>query len=218
MARREFARARRRRKDRRAPADPAGDVMILVRSRSAFFEAMIRALKGRNVKVAGADRLMLQRPYRGDGPRRRRPRGADPRRRSDARLRAQVAADRTRRGRPLQARDGPAGIARLRRSRRRPRLARGRRRARLARLARAGEDAVAVRLLRAPARRGRRPQGAAFAARARRGRSDRRVPCAGARPRAARSALAHPLPRRSRGDGRRRSSATWRPKATACGC
>ncbi len=33
--------------------------MILVRSRNAFFEAMIRALKGRGVKVAGADRLKL---------------------------------------------------------------------------------------------------------------------------------------------------------------
>ncbi len=37
-----------------------GDVMILVRSRSAFFEAMIRALKTRRVKVAGADRLKLR--------------------------------------------------------------------------------------------------------------------------------------------------------------
>ncbi len=37
-----------------------GDVMILVRSRNAFFEAMIRALKSRGVKVAGADRLMLR--------------------------------------------------------------------------------------------------------------------------------------------------------------
>ena len=38
----------------------AGDVMILVRSRNAFFEAMIRALKTRQVKVAGADRLKLR--------------------------------------------------------------------------------------------------------------------------------------------------------------
>ena len=37
-----------------------GDVMILVRSRNAFFEAMIRALKSRHVKVAGADRLKLR--------------------------------------------------------------------------------------------------------------------------------------------------------------
>ena len=37
-----------------------GDVMILVRSRNAFFEAMIRALKNRHVKVAGADRLRLR--------------------------------------------------------------------------------------------------------------------------------------------------------------
>ena len=37
-----------------------GDVMILVRSRNAFFEAVIRALKERRVRVAGADRLMLR--------------------------------------------------------------------------------------------------------------------------------------------------------------
>jgi ATP-dependent helicase/nuclease subunit A len=36
-----------------------GDVLILVRRRNAFFEAMIRALKDRGVKVAGADRLKL---------------------------------------------------------------------------------------------------------------------------------------------------------------
>jgi len=35
------------------------DIMILVRSRNAFFEAMIRALKAANVKTAGADRLRL---------------------------------------------------------------------------------------------------------------------------------------------------------------
>ncbi|MBV8661610.1 MAG: double-strand break repair helicase AddA, partial [Hyphomicrobiales bacterium] len=38
----------------------AGDVMILVRSRGAFFEAMIRALKEKHVKTAGADRLVLR--------------------------------------------------------------------------------------------------------------------------------------------------------------
>jgi len=37
-----------------------GDVMILVRTRNAFFEAMIRALKDRNVEVEGADRLKLR--------------------------------------------------------------------------------------------------------------------------------------------------------------
>ena len=36
------------------------DVMILVRSRNAFFEAMIRALKAADVKTAGADRLRLK--------------------------------------------------------------------------------------------------------------------------------------------------------------
>jgi ATP-dependent helicase/nuclease subunit A len=36
-----------------------GDIMVLVRRRNAFFEAMIRALKDRGVKVAGADRLRL---------------------------------------------------------------------------------------------------------------------------------------------------------------
>jgi ATP-dependent helicase/nuclease subunit A len=36
------------------------DVMILVRSRNAFFEAMVRALKAAGLKAAGADRLMLK--------------------------------------------------------------------------------------------------------------------------------------------------------------
>ena len=36
-----------------------GDIMILVRRRDAFFEAMIRALKEKDVPVAGADRLQL---------------------------------------------------------------------------------------------------------------------------------------------------------------
>ena len=36
-----------------------GDIMILVRWRGPFFEAMIRALKTAGVKAAGADRLML---------------------------------------------------------------------------------------------------------------------------------------------------------------
>ncbi|MBI3275630.1 MAG: double-strand break repair helicase AddA, partial [Methylocystis sp.] len=36
-----------------------GDIMILVRKRDAFFEAMIRALKGEHIAVAGADRLDL---------------------------------------------------------------------------------------------------------------------------------------------------------------
>jgi ATP-dependent helicase/nuclease subunit A len=37
-----------------------GDIMILVRSRGAFFEAMIRALKENRIKTAGADRLTLR--------------------------------------------------------------------------------------------------------------------------------------------------------------
>lgn len=36
------------------------DVMILVRTRNAFFEAMIRTLKAADVKAAGADRLKLK--------------------------------------------------------------------------------------------------------------------------------------------------------------
>jgi ATP-dependent helicase/nuclease subunit A len=36
-----------------------GDALILVRQRGELFEAIIRALKNENVKVAGADRLML---------------------------------------------------------------------------------------------------------------------------------------------------------------
>jgi ATP-dependent helicase/nuclease subunit A len=43
---------------KRRPVRP-GDIMILVRRRDAFFEAMIRALKEKNVPVAGADRLQL---------------------------------------------------------------------------------------------------------------------------------------------------------------
>ena len=38
----------------------AGDVMILVRNRNAFFDAVIRNLKAKGVAVAGADRLKLQ--------------------------------------------------------------------------------------------------------------------------------------------------------------
>jgi ATP-dependent helicase/nuclease subunit A len=37
----------------------AGDVMVLVRTRGPFFEAMIRALKDAGIPVAGADRLVL---------------------------------------------------------------------------------------------------------------------------------------------------------------
>ena len=36
-----------------------GDILILVRKRDAFFEAMIRALKEQHIPVAGADRLDL---------------------------------------------------------------------------------------------------------------------------------------------------------------
>ena len=41
---------------RRRPIQP-GDILILVRTRNAFFEAVIRALKRHRVPVAGADRL-----------------------------------------------------------------------------------------------------------------------------------------------------------------
>lgn len=37
----------------------AGDILVLVRKRDAFFEAVIRALKAEHVAVAGADRLEL---------------------------------------------------------------------------------------------------------------------------------------------------------------
>jgi ATP-dependent helicase/nuclease subunit A len=43
---------------KRRPVRPS-DIMILVRRRDAFFEAMIRALKEKGVPVAGADRLEL---------------------------------------------------------------------------------------------------------------------------------------------------------------
>jgi len=41
------------------PMQP-GDVMVLVRNRNAFFDAVIRNLKSKGVAVAGADRLKLQ--------------------------------------------------------------------------------------------------------------------------------------------------------------
>jgi ATP-dependent helicase/nuclease subunit A len=48
-------------KDGKAPRPiKAGDIMILVRSRGAFFEAMIRSLKEAGVRVAGTDRLKLR--------------------------------------------------------------------------------------------------------------------------------------------------------------
>ena len=37
-----------------------GDIMVLVRARGAFFEAMIRALKENDIATAGADRLLLR--------------------------------------------------------------------------------------------------------------------------------------------------------------
>src|SRR5262249_39564003 len=37
----------------------AGDVLVLVRQRGPLFEAIIRALKEKNIAVAGADRLKL---------------------------------------------------------------------------------------------------------------------------------------------------------------
>jgi ATP-dependent helicase/nuclease subunit A len=43
---------------RNRPVEP-GDVMILVRRRDAFFEAMVRALKDRRIPVTGADRMVL---------------------------------------------------------------------------------------------------------------------------------------------------------------
>ncbi|WP_163111029.1 hypothetical protein, partial [Acinetobacter baumannii] len=44
--------------DKDRPIAP-GDILILVRRRGALFEQVIRALKNRNVPVAGADRLVL---------------------------------------------------------------------------------------------------------------------------------------------------------------
>jgi ATP-dependent helicase/nuclease subunit A len=45
--------------DRRARPIRPSDILILVRTRNAFFDAMIRALKQNRVPVAGADRLQL---------------------------------------------------------------------------------------------------------------------------------------------------------------
>ena len=41
------------------PARPAGDIMVLVRRRNSFVEELVRALKQRNVPVAGVDRMVL---------------------------------------------------------------------------------------------------------------------------------------------------------------
>lgn len=46
-------------RDGKPRAVKAGDIMVLVRSRSTFFDCVIRALKERNVPVAGADRLRI---------------------------------------------------------------------------------------------------------------------------------------------------------------
>lgn len=43
---------------RNRPIEP-GDILILVRRRNAFVDAVVRALKRRNIPVAGADRLVL---------------------------------------------------------------------------------------------------------------------------------------------------------------
>ena len=45
-------------KGRQRPTTP-GDFLILVRKRGVLFEALIKALKARNIPVAGADRLVL---------------------------------------------------------------------------------------------------------------------------------------------------------------
>ena len=69
--RRGQARAAHRRHGRGLAAARAGrpkDVLVLVRRRGALFEAIIRALKNEGIPVAGADRLVLDRAYRGDGP------------------------------------------------------------------------------------------------------------------------------------------------------
>ena len=195
----DIARARGRRKDRRAPSDPAGrrddpgpQPWRLLRGDDPRAEEPER--QGRRRRPAEA-----QRAHCGDGPRRRRARGADPQRRPGARLRPQVPADRTRRRRSLQARGGSAWTALVgaRRFARRGRAGGGKQ---ARRVARPCEDPDALCLLRLAARRGGRPKGAAFAARSRRGRSDRRVPVPCAGPRAGRSAIAHALPCRGRGD------------------
>ena len=83
------------------------DVLILVRTRSAFFTAVIRALKAAGVPVAGADRLQLGAPYRDARSRRRRAGRTLPRRRPDTRVRTQIAASRSRRQRSDGARSVP---------------------------------------------------------------------------------------------------------------
>ena len=54
------------------PVGP-GDIMILVRRRGGFVHEMVRALKERDIDVAGVDRMVLSDPDRRHGPDRARP-------------------------------------------------------------------------------------------------------------------------------------------------
>ena len=197
-----------------APAVRPGDMLILVRQRGALFEAIIRALKnagirGRRRRPAGAHRA-----YRRDGPDGAGRRAAAAAGRSGARDGAEEPAVRARRGRAVRARLGPQGQRCARRcATQRPDLA-----ARLDALERrTARAAHAVRLLRRPARRRRRPQAVPGAARRRGQRRARRIPQSRARLRerarrrrcrASSPGCAPPRPR---------SSATWRWRATRCG-
>ncbi len=71
------------------------DFLILVRKRDAFFEAMIRALKERDIPTAGADRLKLGEHIAVMDLLAAARVALAPRRRSDARDGSQIAADRT---------------------------------------------------------------------------------------------------------------------------
>ncbi len=81
-----------------------GDVLILVRQRGPLFEAIIRQLKAAGIQVAGADRMVLARPYRGDGPDRAGRCAAASRGRSRACVGVEEPSVRPERGRPVRNR------------------------------------------------------------------------------------------------------------------
>ena len=193
-----------------------GDVMVLVRSRGAFFEAMIRALKENDIATAGADRLLL---------------------RDSLAAMDLVAVGRaallpeddltlaTALKSPLIGLDDDdllaiaPGARRLACRTRLPRVDEPRfvaARAAARDVAQARARTHAVRLLRGAARRRRRAARVARAARPRSERRDRRIHGAGARPRARAGALARRLSRRGRGRRRADQARHGGRGATAC--
>ena len=194
------------------------DVLILVRQRGPFFEAVIRALKHEQIEVAGADRLDPDRAHRHHGPDGARRCAAAAGRRSVAGYRAAQPAVRLFRRPAVQARLYTAKARCARRCAQGPAKSGLRRRFRRARRTRGqGARHGAVRVLRPRARRATRP-GADFSHG-----SASKPPIRSMNSSISRSPTSSGRRRRCRasstGCARRkaRSSATWRWRATKCG-